>query len=440
MRRLLRMQPPRRAGEYARRGAQALPKTCLRPSLLPYRDWHVSCIVSLGLVATSASDQEAHMVSHQLMSARPAPSLDNLPASVPDPRRVAVLLNRNARRVNDALARRLERLCGGHLYYSRTLDEAAAFCREMVQRGYGTIVCGGGDGTLMQAVEQVNRYVDESNAWRLSRLHRYGEVQRRLVAPRFAFLALGTGNGLRRVVGAGDPIADLCTILEGPPLPSHRVPMIAAGDARFVFGGLGYDSMLLDDYNWLRARTRGRLARAAVQTVAGYFAALFLRTLPRLVRARPNLNVRLVTRAIAYYVDPRRGDAAIALPAGSVLYEGPVNMLGVGTTPYFGYGLRIFPFANLRPDMMHLRLATLGPWRTLAHLGSIWRGTYRNPTAILDFLVSDVQLELDRPFPFQHSGDSQGPVQTLAFKIAASPLDLVDFHGAIGPVRAAPSR
>ncbi|HET6344580.1 MAG TPA: diacylglycerol kinase family protein, partial [Myxococcota bacterium] len=335
--------------------------------------------------------------------------LVELPGVEMDPNRVAVLLNRNARRVTDKLAKQIEHVVGrGNLYYSRSLDEAEAFAREIVQRGYGTVVCGGGDGTLVRTYNLVQRYVEESNAWRLERYRRFGEVQNRLASPRFAFLTLGTGNGLRKVVGATDPLADLRRLVEDGAGETYSVPVIEANGDRFLFAGLGYDSMLLNDYNWLRTRVHGRIARPLVQTVLGYFAALFARTLPRVLLKGHNLNARVTALGDSFHVDARRGDAACPVAAGATLYEGPVSMLGVGTTPFFGYGLKIFPFAGIMPNMMHLRVTRVGPLTTLGHLPSVWRGTYRNSQEIFDFLVNEVRVELDQPFPFQHSGDDQG--------------------------------
>src|SRR5262245_234424 len=94
-------------------------------------------------------------------------ALSRLPVAQPDPTRIAVLLNRNARRVSDGLARRMERIVGGdNFFYSKSLEEAESFAREIVQRGYGTVVCGGGDGTLCRSVNLIHRYVEEANQWR----------------------------------------------------------------------------------------------------------------------------------------------------------------------------------------------------------------------------------------------------------------------------------
>lgn len=361
------------------------------------------------------------------LTAKAAPA--DLPRALVDPSRVAVLLNRNARRVTDKLAKQMERIVGrDNLYYSRSLEEAEAYAREIVQRGYGTVVCGGGDGTLTRAYNLVQRYVDESNAWRLERYRRFGEVQNQLGSPRFAFLSLGTGNGLKRVVGARDPLSDLKSIVDYAPGRTYEVPLIQQHGERFLFAGLGYDSLLLNDYNWLKKHVRGPIARPVIQSVAGYFAALFARTLPRLLSQKRPLEARVTTLGTAYYLDPRRGDAVTEIEPGTTLYEGPVNMVGVGTTPFFGYGLKVFPFAGVAPDMMHLRVARLSPFKTLANLPSIWRGTYRNPAELFDFMVSNVRVELDQPFPFQHSGDDQGLAEHLHFQLADESLKLVDFY------------
>ena len=347
-----------------------------------------------------------------------------------DPSKVAVLLNRNARRVNDNIAKEMEAIVGrGHVYYSRSLEEAETFAREIVQQGYGTVVCGGGDGTLMQGYNMVARYVNESNAWRQERFRRFAETQQLLPIPRFAFVALGTGNALRRVVGAQDPLTDLRTIVENGACKVHEVAMIERGDEHFTFGGIGYDSMLLNDYNWLKKHAGHQLLKPFVQTVTGYFGAVFARTLPRVLAKRVHLQGRVRAVGPAYYLDPRRGDTAVALPPGAILHEGPFTMVGVGTTPFFGYGMRVFPFAGMHRDMMHLRVARLGALSALSNLPAIWRGTYRNSDKILDFQVNEVVVELDEPVPFQQSGDDQGSVSELRLRVAKDRLQLVDLYG-----------
>ena len=353
-----------------------------------------------------------------------------LPRVRPDPSRIAVFLNRNARRVNERLAQRMERIVGpDHFFYSRTLEEAEALAREIVQRGYGTVVCGGGDGTLVQAVNLITRYVDESNAWRRERFERYGEVQSLLEAPRFGLLRLGTGNGMGPVVGAGKPLQDLKRIVDFAPGRTHPMSVLEERNERFFFGGLGYDSVVLNDFNTLK-HTKNRFLRPFVQGIGGYLAAALLRSAPRYLRAGTGgkLEGRILTQGKAYYMDPRRGDAAIELESGSTLFEGDATMISAGTSPYFGFGFRVFPFATTMPGMMHLRVTNLGPIGTVANLPAIWRGYYRNHRRVFDFLVEHVRIELERPFPFQHSGDAQGMRTELDFRVRPEPLRMLDYY------------
>jgi len=348
----------------------------------------------------------------------------------PDPRRVAVLLNKNARKVSDLLARTLGSVVGkGNLFYSRTLEEAEGYAREVVQRGYGTVVCGGGDGTLARSVNLVQRYVDEANYWRYERHRRFGEHQSLLQAPRFAFLSLGTGNGIARVVGARDAVRDLERIVADDGVSARQVPLVEVDGERCFFLGLGYDSLLLNHYNWLKARTQSPLCRPMMHSVMGYFAALLTRTLPAVISGRASsLDVRIISRGEGWYVNARAGDLVEAIESDRVLFEGRATFVGAGTTPFFGYGFKIFPFAGMQPGMMNLRIAALSAFTALSHLPSLWNGAYRNPSQVFDFLVNDIEIELVQPYPFQHSGDAQGMRKNLRWRIADEPMEIVDLH------------
>jgi diacylglycerol kinase family enzyme len=282
-------------------------------------------------------------------------------------------------------------------------------------------------------VNLVQQYIDESNAWRTERVHRFGESQSLLGMPRFGLLKLGTGNGMSRVVGAEHPLKDLKTIVDYAPGRTHTIPLIeqvaqGAGRERFFFAGLGYDSLVLNDFNALKAATQSRWLKPFTTGLAGYFTAVLTRTIPRLLLNPPVLEGRVVNRGRAYYIDPRRGDAAVEIAPGETLFEGRAQMIAAGTCPFYGFGFRIFPFANIMPGMMHLRIASMGPISALAQLPAAWKGSLRSPGDLLDFVVEDVSVELDQPFPFQHSGDAQGMRQELGLRIGPEPLRLVDCH------------
>lgn len=353
-----------------------------------------------------------------------------LPVQIPAADRVAILLNRNARRVSDRLARTLERIVGPeNVFYSRNLEEAEAFSREIVQRGYGTVVCGGGDGTLVQGINLIQNYVRSANTWRLERYERTGEKQTLLATPRFAFLRLGTGNAISHLVGATDPVNDLRRIVDFVPGRTHQMPLIESEGERFFFAGMGYDSVLLNDYNWLKKHTHNRIIKPLLHTVGGYFAALFMRTLPNWWFGRfGRFEARVVSRKEAYYVDPRRGDCIERIEAGSVLFEGPATILSVGTCPFYGYGLKIFPFARMMSGKMHLRIGMLDPLRVLFNLPALWKGSYRHTKLIQDFLVEDISVEITAPYPYQHSGEAKGMRDKIDFKISDEMLRLVDLY------------
>lgn len=355
-----------------------------------------------------------------------------LPVVEGAPGRIAVLLNRNARRVSDRMARKMERIVGrDHLFYSHSVQEAESFAREIVSRGYGTVVCGGGDGTLVRTVNLVHQRIQSSNAWRIERYRRVGERQNLQGLPRFAFLRLGTGNAISDLVGSKDPLADLRRVVDLVPGRTQRLPMVSAGTDRFFFSGLGNDSLLLDDYDWLKSRTTHPLLRMFAHGVMGYMVAGMLRTLPRVFFGR-NLRAeaRVTTIGRGYYVDPRRGDFIEPVEPGSVLFEGSASFVGAATIPFFGYRFKAFPFARMMPDLMNLRISTIGPFSAVLNLGGMWRGTYRHPRKFLDFMVEGFHVELARPFPWQHSGDTQGPTDELTMQVTKEPLHLVDFHGA----------
>ena len=68
----------------------------------------------------------------------------------------------------------------------------------------------------------------------------------------------------------------------------------------------------------------------------------------------------------------------------------------MSTIPYWGFGARIFPFADERDDRFSLRVCDVG----LARGGdatsrSIWRGSYRNDRTVHDFLCERIAIHYD---------------------------------------------
>src|SRR4029079_10174636 len=83
---------------------------------------------------------------------------DKRPTVPPARERIAVVVNGNAKSVNDEVISTLDQiLLGGDLFVSRRLEDAGDIARTVVNRGYGTVLTGGGDGTFTVMVTEVAR-------------------------------------------------------------------------------------------------------------------------------------------------------------------------------------------------------------------------------------------------------------------------------------------
>src|SRR5205823_7707741 len=118
--------------------------------------------------------------------------------------KVAVLLNANARSVSDGLKRELENFVPPEdLYYSRCFEDARSISRQVLDKGYRTVLTGGGDGTFVGYVNclfeqaQQPRVNTALGAFKLVPVP-VGEI----LMPRFGVLKLGTGNAVADYVGA----------------------------------------------------------------------------------------------------------------------------------------------------------------------------------------------------------------------------------------------
>ena len=73
---------------------------------------------------------------------------------------VAVLLNANAKSVSDRLRQEIGKFVPDEdVYYSRSLDDARQITRQVLDRGYSTVLTGGGDGTFVGYVNEMRALV-----------------------------------------------------------------------------------------------------------------------------------------------------------------------------------------------------------------------------------------------------------------------------------------
>jgi diacylglycerol kinase family enzyme len=338
------------------------------------------------------------------------------PESISHSQRIAVVVNGRAKNVTSEVISTLDQILqGGDLFVSRSLDDAHEIAKTLVARGYGTVLTGGGDGTFTVMVTEVVR-----EARRASR-----------PLPRFGLLKLGTGNSLAWVVGAGEVRgrevgADIERLSQHAGSRSMRLVEVEGIISPFC--GVGADAMVLSDYMWVKERLgRGPLKRVAPGPLS-YGLAAVTRSLPQQVfGALP--HCRIVNQGGEVVRLGAKGSVlGRPIQRGEVVYEGPVRFAGLSTIPYYGYGFRIFPYAEERPDRMHLRVTTISPLKFVTHFGEIWRGGYEDPASIFDYLVEAVTIDIDPPTPFQVGGDLRGKRSHVRVVLSPTPIELVDLY------------
>jgi diacylglycerol kinase family enzyme len=358
----------------------------------------------MAIASVTSSNGKSHSPSE--------PPISTVPR---DLRRIAVVVNGRAKNVTREVISTLDRILkGGDLFVSRSLDDAREIARTLVVGGYGTVLTGGGDGTFTVMVTEVVREA-----------RRVGSP-----LPRFGLLKLGTGNSLAWVVGARGIQGELGADIEKLSLHagSRSIRLVEVDGIISPFCGLGADARVLGDYGWMK----DKLSRTPFKRIAAgplsYGLAAATRSLPReLLRGATHCRI-VNTGEEAFQIGSKGSLVRRPIARGEVLYEGPMRFTAISTIPYYGYGLRMFPYADERPDRMQLRLTTMSPFEFLLHLRDIWKGSYEGSKSVFDFLVDAVTIELTPEVAFQIGGDAQGVRSRVEVRLAPEPIELVDMY------------
>jgi diacylglycerol kinase family enzyme len=328
--------------------------------------------------------------------------------------RVAVVLNGNARQVTDELIESIDRLVGsGDLFLSKSLDEAQGIAHHIVDAGYPVVLTGGGDGTFVQMVTSITKEAESRNQ----------------ETPRFGLLKLGTGNSLAWALGAGTSrkgvFADLARLGHDAPYRDFR--LIEVQDLLTPFAGAGFDALGLKHFHEVRSVVRhlpliGKRATGAVS----YAISIPMLTIPELAM-RPQMRVKVTNHGSAQRLDVQGQPTGPPVGEGAVLFEGQCIAALVSTIPYWGFGARVFPFADDRPpDRFCLRIVATSPLHVAAHMLSAWRGTYRHDR-LIDFYADDVELGFDDPTAIEIGGDPAGITGSMRARLRRDPVKLIDY-------------
>ncbi|MCB9600207.1 MAG: hypothetical protein H6721_01530 [Sandaracinus sp.] len=323
-----------------------------------------------------------------------------------------MVVNGNAKRVTDDLVEILDQIVrSGDLFVSRSLEEGQEIAKRIVDRGYPTVLTGGGDGTFTQMVTWIVR-----------------EAQARgIEPPRFGFLKLGTGNALAWALGAqAGAVADLGRLRnEGG---SRALRLLEVEDVMTPFAGFGADALALKHFNDVKsAFAKVPVLRRYGTGGVAYAVSIVGLSMPK-VLVQPEQHVRIVNLgepAVRLGVDGQPVGAPVE--KGDVLYDGPSRGVWMSTIPYWGFGARIFPFAEDREDRFSLRVIDIGSLDVAWNIREIWKGTYRD-ARLHDFLAEDVEIQFDSPQPFQIGGDAYGSRARLHARLAPQPVRVVDYY------------
>ncbi len=251
-----------------------------------------------------------------------------------------------------------------HVTSTRDANELAAWTRERMT-GYSTAVIAGGDGSL-------------SVAYNVAAGH----------ALTLGYIPAGFGNATAHLLRLPrDPEALAAVIAAQQARP---VDLMAVNGQLALFAGAGWDAVVARRYAAEGAHRLPGWARAVIEST-------------------PDLFRRVPVRVTA---DAR------------VVHEGPMELLVVGTTPFYGRGLLINPGA--RPNIGRLTLRVYrGPAPILAVEAVRWVAR-RRPRAEAHRSTS-VRLEsLDgRPLGVQADGDALPPAPAWQFEVRPQAVRLI---------------
>lgn len=283
----------------------------------------------------------------------------------------AVFLNEAAGSAQSARVRRTvdlaRRALGAQLHVTATRDPArlADWLAERIG-GCRTAIIAGGDGSLGVAYNVAAGRPD-------------------LV---LGYIPAGFGNATAHLLRLPrEPEALVDVLVRGNARP---LDLLAVDGRLALFAGAGWDALVA-----------GRYARAGARRVAGWGVAV-ARSLPDLWR-RPRVEVRA---------------------DDWVVHRGPLELLVVGTTPFYGRGLIVNPGARPDAGALSLRVYPGPPGRLLAE--AVRWAAHRPPRASRIEARSVELRSLDgTPVAVQADGDLLGRRDRWAFELRPAAVRLI---------------
>lgn len=252
-----------------------------------------------------------------------------------------------------------------HVTATRDVGELRAWLAERID-GYATAVIAGGDGSLGVAYNVASG--------------RDGLT--------LGYLPAGFGNATRhllRLPTGPEELAEVLVRAEARP-----VDLIAIDGRLALFAGAGWDALVT-----------GRYANAGARRLRGWASAV-ARSVPDLWR-RPTVEVRA---------------------DDWVVHRGPMELLVIGTTPFYGRGLKVNPGARPDGGVMSLRVYP-GPAPRLAAEAVRWALRSTPKAGRVDAHRVELRAVDGSEIPVQADGDMVGTRASWTFEVRPEAVRLI---------------
>jgi diacylglycerol kinase family enzyme len=321
-----------------------------------------------------------------------------------------VVLNANARHVTEKVIMAARTAVpASDLFVSTDFGASKKIASELIDRGYDAVLTGGGDGTFVRCLSDLQAAAKQRGQKHL---------------PALGVLRLGTGNCVADTFGVPSD-ATIDDVLGFTRTANERaLELLSVCDQLTPFAGVGLDAQILEDHAAV-GRGLDRLGLGFVRSGwVRYCLAVFTRSVPRFL-----LSPKVVVTAVnagspALKLDGAGRPLGKPIPAGEVLYRGPVSIAAASTIPYFGLGLRMFPFAGMHGRRFQLRVSNCETAEILSQVPALFKGTLRSPR-IHDFMADRVTLYMDRESHVQIGGDIAGRHRMITLALAPRPVRIV---------------
>ena len=327
---------------------------------------------------------------------------------------IAIILNNNARNVNKSIKEQVEELIPKrNIFYTKSLEEADATIAKILNSQYTHIFTGGGDGTLVYFINKMKE------------IKKKAKIKTKL--PAIGILKLGTGNAVAIYTNSGKKISDdLETVLKGGTYRTDSVDFVKIDDKYFTFGGFGMDALVLNDYDMMK-KLPNKFLRYPFAGLKGYFISALGITLPKTLFLKPTIIEIYANDENAYSASMTEGFKKLNIKKGDLIYKGPFTVTAIGTTPFYGYGLKVLPFANKKKGYFQIRVMNFRPLLIALKVLKAWNGFYEGDD-VHDFLLKDVTVKFSKPSPLQIAGDAAGYKKEIRIQVSKEKIDFIKFQ------------